>query len=726
MRPKAERSSDHLNDLVGQNDINKFRTVDRDLGLNVTKMLAQQSKELRSEIDTKAVAPSKNTGGDLYSVSDSLVSRNLLPERGTKKVLGRDNKAKITQAYKEARDLMWQAGQAIKNLDSSGAASDPEMLKKQEELMTSFFKALAPFRKIVEYKDKSESSRVRRNVDELIKTLNVALEAIKHSELVSKLPMGVNRKENGAYTIDLSHFEPSDLARLNLSRLGEFTFDVSNREDPKYSHKLLYSLSEHKIFVRNILREAYLLKTHTYSEHVADLYKDALKFYATLQLYTKLDKTDLKISDLGIWVKSERKKASDLLEYNRSLNPFGKSLKNSNVYDSEIVEKMQIKQYDNSTLIFLYSDNRVEREIADEMVVTHAYHDLWAKYQVERPDTEEFNTDYARTQGIIETRIENIKPEDREGFLNNMREVNQSLSRISQALARAVPEAKTKDSVKDRIDEEDLNPFQLALKKAIVATNDHDHWASKQTAEYEHYFDFDDPLLQDSMKRVRITKEDVAREYQDFLKNEYVRRFIGGESINNRVYTYSSVDALKNYEELVKANAKLKHRYDLLRNGIPLVSIPNRINGREVYPTPGNRLNCLIHGLTKVSNPEWEWPKIVKVAAPIRDVLVNAELAEDDKMIDMNELLPVTDDMVDIDQTAGQRIITELTHSGGFEPSRGLWIYQFRWEEKPLKTWRMQCNEVIPRTETNPDKPPYALRLRYNVHFDAMSEPKKR
>jgi len=35
----------------------------------------------------------------------------------------------------------------------------------------------------------------------------------------------------------------------------------------------------------------------------------------------------------------------------------------------------------------------------------------------------------------------------------------------------------------------------------------------------------------------------------------------------------------------------------------------------------------------------------------------------------------------------------------------------------------MRCTEVLPRTEANPDKPPYALRLLNEIHFDAMKEP---
>lgn len=592
----------------------------------------------------------------------------------------------------------------------------------------------------IEEKGITKFSSVEQDLD-----LDVTkMEASKNSELVPELPRGVSlspKEEPGVYSIDLSLFEPSDLAKLDLSRLKEFTFSVPNRAKySKYSKNLPFpatTLRLHINFAENILRNAFLLKTYLYSEIAANLYKDVIKYYTTLKLYEQLGKTDLNKSNFSGWFSKEHKKAENLLENNKYLSQSGSELKDpydkiaieQNIKKEENIKKEQINIF---TSTFLFSNNEFEREIANEMVVTHAYRDLWANSKIEQG----FETDYTRAQGIVEKRIEDIQPEDREGFLKTIREVNQSLRNAAQDLARAMPEVKIKGGDEGDlnsfqsadIDEGDLSPFQLALKRAMVATDNHNNWALTWTKEYESHFNFDDPWLRNSMKRLGITKEDVASACQDFLENQNVRRFIGvisGKSINDIAYTYSSSDALKNYEELVKANAKLKHRYDLLRDGIPITSRPDRINGRKVYETPGDRLNCLIHSLIKVSQPEWTWKKIVKQALPIRNMLVNANLATDNEMIDINELRPISGDTFDMGQTAGQRIIEELTKSAGFEPSRGLWVYQSRREAWSLQMLRIRCYEVLPRTESNPDKPPYALSLTYNVHFDAMSAPEK-
>jgi hypothetical protein len=787
---KPEQSSLSSDRLIEQKGIKKFQSVEQDPGLDATKMLAQQVEKLHNKETTTDVA-GKDTG-DYSSVmhEDLRYRRNSPIEKGKKAVLrsldsrsaatsapetvkkqeelmasfsqalapfrrkiveykdkwatfsllGHDNQTKITEAYREARDLMWQAEQALnrRSLDSrSAATSAPETVKKQEELMRGFSQALDPFRKIVEYKDKSAFSFVDWNVDELINNLHVALEAVKNSELVPKLPMGVSQKEPGVYSIDLSHFEPSDLAKLDLSRPKDFTFFVSNSEGYKYSNNLPFSLHTLNIHITrtgNILKNAFLLKTYTYSEDNAKLYKDVSKFYTTLQLYANLGKTDLNESNFSDWFLRGHDRAEILLGYNNTLHISDSELKNPYVYSIKIEDKIKKEQNNIFTSTLLFSNNESERAIANEMVVTHAYRDLWANSQIERPDTEGFETDYSRAQGIVEKRIEDIQPEDREEFLKTIYEVNQSLRNAAQDLTRTMPEVKTKggdegdlhSSQLADINEVDLNPFQLTLKRAIVATDNHHNWALTWTKEYESHFNFDDSWLRGSMKRLGITKEDVARTCQDFLENENVRRFIDGisaKSINDIAYTYSSNDALKNYEELVKANARLKHRYDLLRDGIPVTSIPDRINGREVYETPGNRLNCLIHSLIKVSHPEWKWSKIVEEARPIRKMLVDANLATDNEMIDINELRLISDDTFDMGQTAGQRIIEELTKRAGFEPSRGLWIYQSRWEGTSSQMWRMRCHEVLPRTETKPDKPPYALHLNYDVHFNAMSAP---
>lgn len=213
MEQAKPQALDYLNKLRKQDSTEKSQTGDRNRNLEMSKRLAQQGENLQDKATTAAV-PSKDTPDDPYGVFDSLAQHNLLPEKVKKQL---DKKAQVTRAYGEAKDLMWQAERVIKRCFDT--THDSKML----ELMNSFIKALDAFKKIERYKDKNILYLSACNIEEPIHTLKEALEVIKKSELVPKLPAGVSRKEDGSYAIDLSAFEPTDLAKLDLSRLGKFT-----------------------------------------------------------------------------------------------------------------------------------------------------------------------------------------------------------------------------------------------------------------------------------------------------------------------------------------------------------------------------------------------------------------------------------------------------------------------------------------------------------------------
>jgi hypothetical protein len=319
-----------------------------------------------------------------------------------------------------------------------------------------------------------------------------------------------------------------------------------------------------------------------------------------------------------------------------------------------------------------------------------------------QPDIETFKTDYARAQGIVETRIENVKPEDREGFLNTLREVHQSLRETANALVGDMPKIESEG----KVEEGDLNPFQLAFRDAILETRRADEWASREWPSDTKWLNLNDTWV--GIGQRGIKEEHINESHREHQENAYVRQIIADNREANQVaYNYSPREAIETYDKLIPANAPLKCLYSQLDAGIPAKFKPDRINGRDVLGTPGTRLNCLIHALIKVGDPKLKWETIIKAAHPIRKMLVEERLAADNDMLDLNS-------------EAGQRVIMELTKVGRLEPNRDLLIYQL-----DTRRMRMRCTEVRARTETNSDTPPYALFLEDEWHFDAMSEPKE-
>ena len=674
---------------------------------------------------------------------------------------------------------MWQAEKVLeKYRNSNGATPDPEILKKQEELKESFEKASAPFRKIEEYKDKNALSLLFDNVEEPINTLKEALEAIKKSKLVLDLPVGVSREERGAYVIDLSIVDPADLAKLNLAKLDEITFYGSDKENSKCSNNippliinvdmLLHS------FYQDTLKAGYgLLETNKYSQDDTARYKEVLNFYATFRFYCTLKKTDLKPNDFHNWLWEGYRKALSLRRrhvemlstvVSQSLDPSeqsnlretqGTNLSDDicrkisyadniiadtayelSIYVKEMLsevglwfgdghnlraqrEILQEEQYDNSTSMSHFSDNSIERVLANEMVVSHAYHDLWAKHGLQQPDTDKFWTDYVRVQSIVETRIEDIKPEEREGFLYTMREINQSLKKTAEALARAMPKG-NKDSVKDNIKEEDLNPLQLSLRDAIQETRRFKQWREAEWPNIAKRFDLNDDWVD-----IKVKKEHIEESCIKHRENVHVRQIINDDRDTIQVtYNCSPSKVVETYEKLIRANASLKYICDQFDHGVPAKFEPKHIKGRDVLAIPFHNNNCLIHSLIKVSNPEKQWREIKRMATTIRDTLVDANLADYEEFLDLHSV--------------GRRVIDELIAKEWLEPSRGLVVYQAaivgpenharlaeineEWIPEAGKIV-VYSHEEFPRTEENPAKPEYALFVKGLYHFQPMLEP---
>jgi len=166
------------------------------------------------------------------------------------------------------------------------------------------------------------------------------------------------------------------------------------------------------------------------------------------------------------------------------------------------------------------------------------------------------------------------------------------------------------------------------------------------------------------------------------------------------------------FENFVRANAPLQYIHDLLKEGIPVKDMPHCFKGRWVQDTPGEDLECAIFSAIRVCQPEWGWSQIKKEAKPIKETLKKEGLAQDGDLINMGD-------------AAGARLFEILTQKEGwFNPARGLWIYQYRvYKYGEQEVPKVQCIEPIPRSETA-QQPPYAVRLNYDVHYDAI-EPDK-
>ena len=223
-----------------------------------------------------------------------------------------------------------------------------------------------------------------------------------------ELLTGVTRKGN-SYEIDVSKFDPcTDLPKL-LSEEMEIKYNLSHLSDQDKAKftKNLSSKKEQLLddFIkqaRTVIKESHNLGITIENE----TFRDVIMAYHGCSIMLELRKrypvkSDKFYEDIAIALK-------DLKDIHRE---------NSRKTEQEKRERF----------LGLSSNDKVKREIEIERIITQAYYDLWHKYHIEQPNTENFRTHYARAQGIIEISIKDIKPEDHEGFLKNIRDVNQRL-----------------------------------------------------------------------------------------------------------------------------------------------------------------------------------------------------------------------------------------------------------------------------------------------------------
>jgi hypothetical protein len=157
----------------------------------------------------------------------------------------------------------------------------------------------------------------------------------------------------------------------------------------------------------------------------------------------------------------------------------------------------------------------------------------------------------------------------------------------------------------------------------------------------------------------------------------------------------------ESYEKLVVANAKCEFIRELLKHGIPVERIPDRICGRKVTNVNGKGYNCLIRALLKGAHPGWEDELI---EAGVKDM---RRLLEEDNLVKAGAML-------DLGSEEGALLINSVKTANWTEPDREVLVYQYC-------EGKIQCFSI---TDGTSDKPPYAvLREHEGEHFCAIEVP---
>ena len=378
---EPRRIFSHSKEDVGKDGIKKSQMEgDRNRRVETSKNLAPKSKDLRNKGAT-AVVPSKETASDPYGVVDCLVKRGHL----SKERSGR--KERINNAYKEANDLLGKAWEFLQKYIQDGRITGSKKEKLQANVNEVFNTLKDTHQK---YGNMGNISLI--SVEKQISAYEKVLEPIKNSGLVPELLAGVKMRGDGVYIIDPSKVKLADLAKLYLSGPDELTFEKSHEtENPECSKSIPVKDGVENLrriavpFFEKTLQAGYeLRKANGYSQEDAALYEEVLKVYSTLKLYATLGKTDLGENEYREWYRGGYRKVRALHERNRELSLTDISYAN-NIREVGNSQKEKNNKY---TSIFLLPDNSLESALENEIVVSHVYHDLWAKHGLPQSSTD--------------------------------------------------------------------------------------------------------------------------------------------------------------------------------------------------------------------------------------------------------------------------------------------------------------------------------------------------
>ncbi|HMH10672.1 MAG TPA: hypothetical protein VK553_08185 [Candidatus Nitrosopolaris rasttigaisensis] len=562
-------------------------------------------------------------------------------------------------------------------------------------------------------------------------------------------------KKGKSYIIDASTFnlaEMKSLSKLDLSE-GMNRCKYENINIPESSRDLsLDELNRIQLFTNfasGTLKTAYLYGI--YREHDA-LYRRVLTDYHRLRIMRDSKKTHLDSEHSNVYVSLCKEYRVYLKDINVDTvkNAKPKKSKKQEISSDQITTNTENTHLETHStcpgLKFLFSKNETERHIAEQISITLAYYDLLNRKGVDTSKEHDFDTVNFLSKEIINGNITDIPPENHQAHLQHIRDVNQNLRAIAERLAATMLRHSSKNNTNEQIEQKDLNPFQLALRDEIVATTSYHSWTENWTTIYPHRFRFDEPWLQGSMGRLGLKKEDVYQSYEKFLSDGNFLDALYPGSINNRVYIYSTKDALRHYEALVRTNTDLKYIHSQIGKGFPVDAIPEIINGRRQKSIDIDQNNCLIHAWIKSSNTNLDDKTIKDKSREIRvkfiekmskrlknlenQIIPDAEeqatnyealsllYRERDRL---KERIPQIEEggMLEQGYFEGRLLIECLIEEGvPIDRSRGLLIYR-------CYKGRIICteSEIMPRSpEAAENAPPYVFFSEHDFHFNAMVE----
>jgi hypothetical protein len=228
------------------------------------------------------------------------------------------------------------------------------------------------------------------------------------------------------------------------------------------------------------------------------------------------------------------------------------------------------------------------------------------------------------------------------------------------------------------------------------------------TETFTKRFDLREKWVQDGIAKLGIELKDFGNAYEQLQQ-------------------FTLAPPLGADNELVVAS--LQSIRDRLKGGIPVEDIPRQINGLARVETSGHKMNCLIHALLKVSNPEQDMESIKKQAKNIRkdfilkmnDRVNSAYQNNEFEAQEMDELVRRLDAVINkgmlmLGSYDGAELINYLREHKIIDPNRGFLVYELDKERK------IRCNDHYPVSSS---KKPYSLFLNQEFHFEAMIEQKK-
>jgi hypothetical protein len=231
---------------------------------------------------------------------------------------------------------------------------------------------------------------------------------------------------------------------------------------------------------------------------------------------------------------------------------------NSKVGDSSNLymehRPLQEEQHDKDNSRFLISENEIEKTLANKMLETRAYLDLWAKYGLEQPNTGELKDYHDGAQELLKISIADIEPQDREDFRENMSEFNQSLKKGVEDLVSGASHS-SDNRASQSLDSSSLQG------KAIAGDDQSSSGYQGKENKAKLLSACEDIIKETNEVFSKLSENNLeSKKYvEDFKSNSDARKVITGKIA---LSDCSSDEMLRIYVSLKQANAPLKYLFD--------------------------------------------------------------------------------------------------------------------------------------------------------------------